>query len=161
MHAQYARRSNLRDNDCVRRLLQPWFALAATLAGCVAAITTAVSICVIAVLAIPHLSPGAFYEGPANSVGRLAFRLAGVVGVVIGGYVAARLANRSGRSEIAHAILVGFVFSLLGIMLDAASADPRGPDIWPVVVVSMLAAMIGGWLSFWQVWRRKRQAGHD
>jgi len=141
----------------VRRLLQPWFAIAATLAGVFAAISAAVIICVIAVLAIPHLSPGAFYEGPSNPVGRLAFRLAGVVGIVIGSYVAARLATRSRRSEILHAVFVGLVFSFLGILIDPARAEPRGAQVWPVVVVSLLAALIGGWLRLWQVWRRKEE----
>ena len=137
----------------MRRLLQPWFALAATLAGFAACVTTAVVICVIAVVAVPHLSPGAFYEGPANPVGRLAFRLAGVIGIVTGGYVAARLASRSGRSEILHAIFVGLLFSVLGVMMDSSLSDQ--PEVWPVVVVSMMAAMIGGWLRIWQVWRRR------
>jgi hypothetical protein len=140
----------------VRRLLQPWFALSTMLAGFAACVTTAVIICVIAVVTIPHLSPGAFYEGPANPVGRLAFRLAGVIGIVTGGYVAARLASRSGRSEILHAVLVGFLFAILGVVVDAARAEQQ-TEVWPVVVVSVLAAMIGGWLRLWQVWRRKEE----
>jgi hypothetical protein len=133
-------------------LSQPWLTLVAASTGVVACWVTVIVICVVEVLLLPHLSPGSFSQGPSNVVGRAAFRVAGCIGVGVGGYVSAWLASRAGHSELIHAMLVGLIFGILGV-LAAASKPLQWEEVWPIVVVSLLSAMIGGWIRGWQVWR--------
>jgi hypothetical protein len=137
----------------MRRLIQPVFAIAATLAGFGATLLVTIIICVLEVLLIPRLSPGAFYEGPANAVGRAAFHIAGLVGVIFGGYTAALLASRSGRSETGHAILVGVLFGLIGVVSNSGKA-PGASEPVGIFLAAVLCAMIGGWVRVWRMWRK-------
>jgi len=137
----------------MRRLIQPMFAIAATLAGFGATLLAALIICVLEVLLIPHLSPGAFYEGPANAVGRAAFHIAGLIGVVVGGYIAALLASRSGRSETGHALLVGASFGSIGVLLNSSNASGTGRTV-SIFLAAVLCSMIGGWVRVWRMWRK-------
>src|SRR5947209_6700781 len=101
-------------------LSQPWLTLVAASTGILACLVTVIVICVVEVLVLPYISPGAFEQGPSNVVGRAAFRVAGCIGVGVGGYVSAWLASRAGFPEIVHALVVGLVFGILGV-LSAAS----------------------------------------
>src|SRR5262249_48475027 len=100
----------------------------------------------------PHISPGAFTQGPSNVVGRAAFRVAGCFGVGIGGYVSAWVASLPGHSELIHAMLVGLIFGSLGV-LASASRPLQWSEVWPILVVMVLCAMIGGWIRAWLNWR--------
>jgi hypothetical protein len=133
-------------------LKQPWLTLVAASTGVVACWITVIVICVIEVLVLPHISPGSFSQGPSNVVGRAAFRVAGCLGVGVGGYVSAWLASRGGHSELLHAILVGLIFGVLGA-LAAGSKPLQWQEVWPILIVAILSAMIGGWIRAWQVWR--------
>jgi hypothetical protein len=138
-------------------LSQPWLTLVAASTGIVACWVTVIVICVVEVLVLPHISPGAFQQGPSNVVGRAAFRVAGCLGVGVGGYVSAWLASRAGFSELIHALVVGLVFGILGV-LTAASKPLQWDEVWPILAVAVLSAMIGGWVRAWQVWRQNVSA---
>jgi hypothetical protein len=133
-------------------LSQPWLTLVAVSSGVGACWVTVIVICIAEVLVLPHISPGSFSQGPSNVVGRAAFRVAGCIGVGVGGYVSAWFASRAGHSELLHAMLVGLIFGILGV-LAGASKPLQWQEVWPILVVALLSAMIGGWLRAWQAWR--------
>ena len=133
-------------------LSQPWLTLVSLSTGAVACAIAVFVLCGIEILVLPHVSSARFENGPSNGMAKAAFHLAGCVGVGVGGYVSAWLASRAGHSELTHAILVGILFGVLGV-LAAASRPLQWQEVWPILVVALLSAMIGGWVRAWQVWK--------
>ena len=149
-------RRALPQNNFVTRLIQILYTSAITIAGLVACWASSLLISAAEVVVVSQFFPGAWGEGgPSTVTSRLALRLAGCLGLMVGGYVSAWLASRAHRSELAHALLVGCIYGVLGIL-----SDDTQPISWVlasfVFLIAVIAATLGGWLREAQV--RKNRA---
>jgi hypothetical protein len=141
----------------VLRLQKFVHTIAIVAAGLVACWAGSLAVSAVEMLAILQISPGLLMQGgPVNMTRRIVLRLAGCVGLMVGGYVSAWFASRAHRSEIKHAFFVGCVYGVLGIM----SHDSQ-PVSWVlaciIFLISTASASLGGWFREAQV--RRYQGG--
>lgn len=135
------------------RLKKFGYTIAITFAGLIACWAASMVIVAIEIVVLAQLSPSWWDGGgPAHTPGRLALRLAGCLGLMVGGYVSAWFASRMQKSEVKHAMLVGCVYGVLGVL----SNDPQ-PISWGlacfVFLIAVIASSLGGWFREAQVRR--------
>ena len=119
---------------------------AITVAGIVACWSVSMVISAVEMITLDQLFPGLLSQGAAaNTTGRLALRLAGCLGLMGGGYVTGWLSNRVQRSALKHAVAVGCIYGVLGIL-----SDYGHPMSWSltygVFLIAVIATSLGAWM---------------
>ena len=140
----------LQQNGAVTRLGKISCSSAITIAGLATCWAASVFVSAIEALVASQFFPGAWGEdGPTKITAKIALRVAGCVGLMVGGYVSAWFASRMQRSELKHALLVGSIYGVLGVLSDTQ------PMSWMLVsfvfLIAVSAAALGGWLREAQV----------
>ena len=131
------------------------YSIAIVVAGLVACWAASMAISALEIIGLSQLLPNLVGAGtPADPVGRLSLRVAGCLGLMVGGYVSAWFASRVQRSEVGHAMLVGCIYGVLGVWSDVGQPMSLGLLCF-VFLIAVIAATLGGWLREAQV-RRQR-----
>ena len=143
-------RGALQQNSAVTQLGKISCSSAITIAGLATCWAASVFVSAIEAFVASQFFPGAWGEGgPTKITAKIALRVAGCVGLMVGGYVSAWFASRMQRSELKHALLVGSIYGVLGVLSDTQ------PMSWMLVsfvfLIAVSAAALGGWLREAQV----------